>query len=325
MKIYATRCLPGTIMQDMEKRFAGHDFSYNPKDDRLPREVLLEKIQGCDAIMSMMTDTVDDAFFEAAGPQLKVVSNFAVGFDNMNLEAATRHGVYLTNTPDVLTETTGDTAWALLMAAARRLGEAERYLRSGAWDQFSPSLLLGVDVWGKTLGIFGYGRIGAAVARRAQAFKMEVIYHKRKRLPASEEAALNLRYVDKKTLLRESDFVSLHCPLTPETRHAFGPEEFEQMRKNAVIVNTARGPVIDEEALVAALKEKSIFAAGLDVYEEEPKVHPGLLDLENAFLIPHLGSATQDTRDRMAEAVMNNIGAVLKGKRPPNLLNPQAE
>ncbi len=321
MRIYATRRLPGSIMQTMSNRFQGHDFEYNPEDERLPRDVLLEKIRGCHAVMSMLTDRVDEEFFVEAGPQLIVVSNFAVGYDNMVLEDATRHGVYLTNTPDVLTETTADTAWALLMASARRLGEAERFIRSGVWKQFSPSLLLGVDVWGKTLGIFGYGRIGAAVARRAQAFKMRVIYHKRNRLSQEEEVECNLTYVDKDTLLKESDFISIHCPLTAETHHAFGAEEFKTMRRNAVLVNTARGPVVDEDALVHALKHNLLFAAGLDVYEEEPKIHPGLLECENAFLIPHLGSATQDTRDRMAEAVMNNICAALEGRQPPNLLN----
>lgn len=322
-KIFVTRPLPGEPLAPLRAAYGDEAVSFYPGEDTIPREALLAGAHGADAVLSLITERIDAAFFDAAGPQLKVVANVAVGYDNIDVPEATRRGIAITNTPGVLTETTADLAWALLLAAARRTGEAERFVRSGRWTTWSPSLLLGVDVYGKTLGIFGMGRIGEAVARRARGFGMKVLYHNRSRLPDDQEAALGAQYVDLPTLLTESDFVSLHCPLTPETRHAFGAAQFQAMKSTAVFVNTTRGPVVDEPALAAALRAGEIFAAGLDVFEEEPTVHPDLLACENAVVIPHLGSASQETRARMGAMAVANVLACLQGERPPNCLNPE--
>jgi glyoxylate reductase len=255
---------------------------------------------------------------------LRVVANYAVGYNNIDLEAATAHGVAAANTPDVLTESTADLAWAILMATARRLGEAERYLRDGQWRGWAPLLFLGVDVYGKTLGVFGMGRIGQAFARRAKGFGMRVLYTNRSRVDAAIERELGAEFVDMTTLLQESDFLSLHCPLTEETRHAFGTAEFAAMKPTACLINTARGAVVNEEALAGALEQRQLFAAGLDVFEEEPEVHPKLLACPHAVLVPHLGSSTEETRSRMGEVAAANIISRLEGKPPPNWLNPEA-
>jgi glyoxylate reductase len=252
---------------------------------------------------------------DAAGEDLKVIANMAVGYDNVDLEAAKERDIVVTNTPEVLTETTADTAFMLLLAAARRLGEAERLLRSGGWDAWGPKQLLGPDVWGKKLGLVGLGRIGQAVARRSSGFGMEVLYYDQYRNESAEEE-LGARYLELDDLLRESDFVSIHTPLTPETRHLIGERELGLMQPTAVLVNASRGPVVDEGALADALENERIFAAGLDVYEEEPKVHPKLLELENVVLAPHIGSASIETRDKMAELAAENIRAVLSGEEP---------
>jgi glyoxylate reductase len=239
----------------------------------------------------------------------------AVGYDNVNVEAAQERGIVVTNTPGVLDETTADTAFMLLLAAARRLGESERILRAGEWHWWGPKLFVGVDVWGKTLGIVGMGRIGQAVARRGRGFGMEIVYHNRSRKEDAERE-LDARYLELDGLLETADFVSVHTPLTGETRHLIGPGELEKMKPTAVLVNTSRGPVVDEGALADALADGRIFAAGLDVYEEEPRVHPKLLELENAVLAPHIGSGSQETRDRMAVLTAENIVAVLSGEGP---------
>lgn len=254
-------------------------------------------------------------------PRLRVVSNVAVGYDNVDVPACTDRGVVVTNTPDVLTDATADIAWALLLAAARRVGEGDRYLRAGKFKRWEWGLLRGVDVHGKTLGVVGGGRIGQAVARRGRGFSMELLYTSLG--PKRDfERETGARRVDLRTLLRKSDFVSINVPLSPGTRHLIGKRELALMKRTAVLVNTARGPVVDEAALVDALRRGRIFSAGLDVYEREPEVHPGLLELENVALLPHVGSATDETRRRMYETAVRNLVAALSGKRPPNPVNP---
>jgi glyoxylate reductase len=277
------------------------------------RDELLEAAKGAEGVLSNVTEKMDAEFMDAAGDGLKVIANMAVGYDNVDVDAAKERGIVVTNTPGVLDETTADTAFMLLLAAARRLGESERTLRAGNWEWWGPKLFVGVDVWGKKLGIVGMGRIGQAVARRGRGFGMEVLYHNRSRKEDAEEE-LDARYADLEELLETADFVSVHTPLTDETRHLIGPGELDKMKPTAVLVNTSRGPVVDEGALADALSEGRIFAAGLDVYEEEPVVHPKLLQLENAVLAPHIGSGSQETRDKMAVLAAENVVAVLAGE-----------
>src|ERR671924_223043 len=259
--------------------------------------------------------TVDDEVL-AAAPGLKAVCNVAVGFNNIDVAACRKRGVVVTNTPDVLTETTADFAWALLMAAARRVVEADRFARSGQWTRWQWDLLWGNDVYGKTLGIVGFGRIGRAVARRALGFNMRVLYHDTVRADAAAERELKATYMERDALLRESDFVSLHTLLIPETRHLIDERTLRLMKKTAILVNAARGPIVDEAALARALKEGWIAGAGLDVFEDEPKIHPGLLSLDNVTLAPHIASASLDTRLAMANLAVRNCVAVLEGKPP---------
>jgi glyoxylate reductase len=298
------------------------DVTIDENDFGIPRDDLLKMVIGYDALITMLTEKVDAELLAAAGPQLKIVANHAVGFDNVSLPDCTAAGVMATNTPDVLTETTADTAFALLMTAARRVGEGERFLRAGTPWIWGPLMMLGQDVHHKTIGIVGFGRIGQAVARRAKGFGMDVIYADAFQLPADVEAQTGAQRVDLDELLERADFVSIHTNLTPETRHLFGAEQFARMKDTAVLVNTSRGPVVNEAALADALEAGEIFAAGLDVFEHEPDVHPKLLGLENAVVIPHLGSATVDTRDAMGHLAVDNVFAALDGLRPPTLLNP---
>ncbi|MBI3648694.1 MAG: D-glycerate dehydrogenase [Actinobacteria bacterium] len=298
------------------------DVTIHENEFGIPREELLQVVRGRDAIITMLTEKVDAEFLSAAGPGLKIVANHAVGFDNVDLEACTAAGVMATNTPDVLTETTADTAFALIMAAARRLGEGERLLRARRPWIWGPLMMLGQDLHHKTIGIVGFGRIGQAVARRARGFGMRVLYTDAVTLPPEVEAETGAERRELDALLAEADFVSIHVNLTPETRHLFDAERFRKMKSNAVLVNTSRGPVVDEEALADALSSGEIFAAGLDVFEKEPEVNPRLLELENVVVIPHLGSATVDTRNAMGALAVENVFAALDGKRPPTLLNP---
>ena len=322
-RILVTRLIPQEGIQLLIDAFGAENVAVSPQDRPITRAELLEGVRGADALLPILTDTVDAEVMDAAGPQLKVIANYAVGYDNIDVAAATARKIAVTNTPGVLTETTADLAWSLLMAAARCLGESERYLRAGKWHSWGPQLFLGVDIHGKTLGIFGMGRIGQAMARRAHGFGMNVIYVDMVEEKARIERKLEVSFVDKPALLALSDFISIHCPLLPETRHAFGEAEFKAMKKTACLINTARGPIVDEAALARALKSGEIFAAGLDVYEDEPNVHPELLACENAILIPHLGSATQETRGKMAHIAAENIVARLKGEMPPNCVNPE--
>lgn len=322
-RVFVTRPIPEAGLRLLREAF-GDEVAVSPHDHPIERRELLHCVRGIEGLLPILTDTIDDEVLEAAGPQLRVVANYAVGFNNVDVAAATRRGVVVTNTPGVLTETTADMAWTLLMAAARRVTESERYLRAGSWKAWGPQLLLGVDIHGQTLGIFGMGRIGMAMAKRARGFNMRVIYHDLNRLSPEQEAALGVNYVDKGTLLSESDFLSIHCPLLPETVHAFGVAEFAAMKSTCVLVNTARGPIVDEAALAEALSTRRIFSAGLDVYECEPAIHPALLACENIVIVPHLGSATRATRARMAEMAASNLVAVLQGRQPPNSVNPDA-
>ena len=300
------------------------DVTVHENEFGIPRGELLEVVRGRDALITMLTEKVDAELLAASGPQLKIVANHAVGFDNIDVPACSQAGVLATNTPDVLTETTADTAFALIMAAARRLGEGERFLRARTPWIWGPLMMLGQDVHHKTIGVVGFGRIGQAVARRAKGFGMTVLYTDAVQLPAEVEAETGARRVELDELLAQADVISIHTNLTPETRHLFGREQFARMKPTAVLVNTSRGPVVDEEALAEALATGEIFAAGLDVFEKEPEVNPRLLDLENAVVIPHLGSATVDTRDAMGHLAVDNIFAALDGQKPPTLLNPEA-
>ena len=300
---------------------AGHEVDV-PTEGRLTRAELLARVGEAEGLICLLSDRVDDEVFSAA-PRLKVVANLGVGVDNIDLAAATRRGIPVTNTPDVLTETTADLGWALLMAAARRIVEADRDLRERGfpgWTFIPPHL--GVDVWGRTLGVVGLGRIGTAVAKRGRGFSMRVLYHSRTRKERAEEE-LGLEYAPLEQLLTESDFVVLTVPLTPETRHLIGARELSLMKEDGILVNIARGPVVDEAALVQALKEGAIRAAALDVFEREPEVHPELLTLRNVVLTPHIGSATWATRRAMARLAVGSVIDVLAGRRPANLVNPQ--
>ena len=279
--------------------------------------VVLQKIE-IDG--GQITDRMDAALLEKA-PHLKVIANVAVGYDNIDVPCATRLGIQVTNTPGVLTDTTADFAFALLLAAARRVAEADQFVRNGQWNEWRLDLLLGRDVHHSTLGIMGLGRIGRAVARRASGFNMKVLYWMPRRAALEVERENAATYVEKDVLLRESDFLSIHVPLNPETRHLIGKRELDQMKPTAILVNTARGPIVDEEALVHALREGRIAGAGLDVFEREPQVHPALLAMPNVVLAPHIASASIATRFRMAEMAAENLLAAVSGKVPPNLVN----
>ena len=311
-KVLVTREIPEAGLRPLE------DFDVTVLSKEPPeRGELLEAAKDAAGVLSTLTEKIDVEFMDAAGEALKVVANMAVGYDNIDLDAARERGVVVTNTPGVLDETTADTAFMLLLAAARRLGEGERIVRAGRWEAWGPKMLTGPDVWGKRLGILGFGEIGQAVARRAKGFDMEILYYNRSRKEEAERE-LGAQYLDLDELLRTCDFFSIHTPLTEETKHLIGAPEFEKMKPEAVVVNTSRGPVVDEAALAEALAETRIFAAGLDVYEEEPKVHPKLLELENVVLAPHIGSASIETRDKMAVTAGEDLRAVLRGERPKN-------
>lgn len=319
--VLVTRPIMDTPLARLRERC---DVTVHENEFGIPRDELLEVVAGRDALITMLTEQVDAALLAAAGPQLRIVANHAVGFDNVTLADCTDAGVLVSNTPDVLTETTADTAFALVLAAARRIGEGERLLRAHTPWIWGPLMMLGQDVHHKTIGIVGFGRIGQAVARRARGFGMDVLYTDAVRLPPEVEAETGAERVELPELLARADVVSIHTNLTPETRHLFGAEEFRAMKPTAVLVNTSRGPVIDEAALAVALSNGEIFAAGLDVFEREPEVTEALFELENVVVIPHLGSATVDTRDAMGHVAVDNVFAALDGTRPPTLLNPEA-
>jgi glyoxylate reductase len=318
-KVFVTRAIPDKGF-DMIKDFCDVDLW----PDEMPpgRDELLQHVHGIDGLVCLLTDTIDDEVMDAAGPRLKVISNHAVGVDNIDVNAATARKIPVGNTPDVLTDATADFAFALMMAAGRRLVEAEHYVRQGKWITWGPMLLLGVEFKGATLGLIGFGRIGKAMARRAVGFDMRVIYYD----PSEKKpnADNNAMPVGLETLLKESDFISLHTPLTPDTRHLIDSEALSKMKPNAVLINTSRGPVVDLDALYEALKERRIFAAGLDVTDPEPlPLDSPLLTLNNIIISPHIASASKTTREKMSWMAAQNVIAGLKGERLPNCVNPQ--
>jgi lactate dehydrogenase-like 2-hydroxyacid dehydrogenase len=288
-----------------------------------PRDELLRRVAGKAGVLSLLTDRVDDAFLDAAGPQLKVVANYAVGFDNIDVPACAKRGVAVGNTPGVLTDTTADLAWALLMAAGRRLPEADRYVRGGQWRTWGPMLLLGPDIHGTTIGIVGFGRIGQAVARRAQGFGMRILYHDVQQLPEDVTAPLGATYVTLEQLLAESDFISLHVNLTEDTRHLINVRTLAAMKPTAVLVNTSRGPVVDQIALADALRDGVIWAAALDVTDPEPiPMDDPLVALENCLIVPHIASASRATRGKMAAMAAANLIAGVRGEPLPTPVPP---
>ena len=319
--VLVARRLPAPAMERIESRC---DVTLYEGPGAMPRDELLKAVSGKVGAVTLLTDRVDDEFLDAAGPQLVIVANYAVGFDNIDVPACSRRGVLASNTPDVLTETTADLAWSLIMAAARRIAEGDRFLRRREGWIWGPMMMLGQDVHHKILGIVGFGRIGQALARRAKGFGMTVIYHDVYPPPAEVERELGAQFRELDDLLAEADFVSLHTNLSPETHHLINSERLHRMKPTAVLVNTSRGPIVDEAALAKALRTGQIFAAGLDVFEREPEVNPALLELENVVVIPHLGSATVDTRIAMGLLAADNLIAALEDKRPPTLIDPNA-
>lgn len=317
MKVLVTARLPEDVASLIERE---HRVEMNHEDRPMERRVLLEGIVGKEGLLCSITDRVDEELL-ACAPGLRIVANFGVGFDHIDIDAAGRRGIPVTNTPGVLTDATADTAFALILAVSRRVAEGDRMTREGRFKFWAPFLFLGRQVSGKTLGIVGMGRIGQAVARRAAGFDMRIVYHSRNRLDPVAEETLGIRYLLLDQLLGEADFVSLHVPLTLETRHLIGAKELRLMKPSAYLINTARGPVVDEAALVEALRNGQIAGAGLDVYENEPELASGLAGLQNAVLLPHVGSATVETRTKMALMAVENLLAGLRGEQPPNCLN----
>lgn len=322
-KIYVTRQLFDEAIKILRNHAEVEVF--DGVDNAIPRKLLLSKVRGVDGLLSLLTERIDTEVMDA-GKQLKVISNYAVGYNNIDVEAATERGIYVTNTPGILTETTADCAFALLMAIARRIPEADRHVRAKKWvHAWGPSMFAGFDIHSKTLGILGLGRIGSAIARRAKGFNMKIIYHDVYRREDLEEK-LGVEYMSRDDVLAEADFITLHVPLTEETHHMIGRGELQTMKKTAFLINTSRGPVVDETALHKALREGDIAGAGLDVFEREP-IDPDspLLQLDNIVLTPHIASASIETRTRMAVVAATNLVSVLQGKDPPNLVNPEVK
>ncbi len=316
-KVLVSRRIPEAAIELL----AAHcELDVNREDRPLAPAELLSRVKGCQGLVCLLRDRIDEELLSAA-PGLKVAANVAVGFDNVDLAAATRHSVRVTNTPEVLTDTTADFAFTLLMSAARRVVEADRFLREGKYTEWKMDLFLGQDVHHATLGILGLGRIGMGMARRARGFQMRVLYFDEIRAKPEAESELGLEYRERDTVLREADFLSLHVPLMPATRHTIGARELGLMKKTAILVNSSRGPVVDEQALVDALKAGRIAGAALDVFEFEPQVHPELVRMDNVVLTPHIASASVTTRTRMAVMAAENVLAVFQGRTPPNLVN----
>ena len=317
-KIYITRELPERGLKIIKEHFETEVWpEYAPP----PKKVIIEKAKNVDALATLLSDKIDAEVFDAA-PKLKIVSQLAVGFDNIDIPEATKRGIYVTNTPEVLTDTTADFAWTLLMAVARRVVEADKYVRTGQWKVgWHPAMLTGRDVFGTTIGIVGAGRIGYAMAKRAIGFDMKILFYDV--IPRPEMQKLGAKSVDLETLLTQADFVTIHVPLMKETHHLINEQRLKLMKKTAYIINNSRGPVVDEKALYKALKEKWIAGAGLDVFEQEPTpVDNPLLKLDNIVVAPHISSASLETRSRMAEMVAGNLVDFFEGKKPPNLVNP---
>jgi glyoxylate reductase len=318
-KVLFTRRIPDAGFDILENEV---DMDVYEEDRPISNQELLDRIKGKDGLYCLLSDMIDSEVINAAGDSLKIISNYAVGYNNIDVAFATEKGVMVTNTPGALREATADLSWALIMAVARRIPESDRFMREGKFLGWSPKLMLGHEVYGKTMGIIGLGDIGSAVARRAKGFNMRILYHSRTRKTELEEE-LGAVKVELDDLLRESDFISLHVPLTAQTRHLIGKREINLMKDTAIVVNLARGEVIDEKALVEALRERRIAGAGLDVFENEPKLSPGLAELDNVVLTPHTGSATFQSRDTMAVMAARDLLSGLSGKSPINLVNPE--
>jgi glyoxylate reductase len=316
--IYITRPLP---VQGLDL-LSECSVEMNNVDRGLTKEELLAKIKDRDAVL-VVSNTIDEEICRAVKSKCKIFANYGVGYNNIDVEGATRQGIYVTNTPDVVTDATADLTWTLLLATARRMIECDTFVRSGK-KSWSPMNLVGTQVTGKTLGIIGGGRIGQAVARRAQGFKMKVIYTDVQKMPAFEAVTAG-QFVDMDTLLKSADFISVHVPLLPSTRHLLGANEFKLMKKTAILINAARGPIIDEKALVEALRKGQFAGAGLDVFEQEPDLMDGLSELSNVVLAPHVGTSTTETRIEMVVVCARNMIAALSGQIPPNCLNPEAK
>jgi len=318
MRVFIIRRIFPEALLLLEKHGIDYEMHTGPP---LEKSKLITKVRDVEGLICLLSDRIDREVLEA-GKKLEIVANVAVGYDNIDVEAATELKIMVTNTPGVLTEATADLTFGLVLAVARRIVEGDKLMREGRFSGWELDLLLGTDVHGKTLGVVGFGRIGQAVARRAHGFGMEVLYYNRSPKPEAERE-LSVEFVPFEELLQRSDFISIHLPLTPETRHLFTAREFKLMKPTAFLINVARGPIVDEEALVQALKAREIAGAALDVFEDEPRVHPGLTKMENVVLTPHIGSAGRETRVRMALMAIENVIAALSGRRPPNLVNPE--
>ncbi|RLF51610.1 MAG: D-glycerate dehydrogenase [Thermoplasmata archaeon] len=318
MKIFVTRKIPEAGLDLLRKE---HEVEVNPYDRVLTKEEIIQGLKGKDGLLCLLTDTIDEEVINSE-PRLKMIANYAVGYNNIDVKAATKKGIPVSNTPGVLTDTTAEMAWALLFSTARRIVEGDRFTRAGRFKGWSPMLMLGQDVTGKTLGVVGAGRIGTAFALKSKGFNMKVLYVNTKKNVTLEQE-LNAEKVELDRLLKDSDFVSLHVPLVKSTYHLIGEKELRMMKKTAVLINTSRGPVVDEKALIKALKNRWIFAAGLDVYEHEPEIPDELKKLDNVVLQPHSASATFETRTRMAVTAAENMLIGLKGEIPPNCVNPE--
>ncbi|MBI4777266.1 MAG: D-glycerate dehydrogenase [Deltaproteobacteria bacterium] len=319
--VFVTRRLPRGAMNVLEEQF---DLESNSYDRVLTRGELLDRVRGKDGLLPLLTDRIDGEVLDAAGPRLKIVANYAVGYNNIDVGAATSRKIAVTNTPGVLTDTTADLAMALLLAVTRRIVVSDAYARAGKYTSWAPELLLGVDVHHKTLGIFGLGRIGYALAKRAGGFDMRILYHNTHRADPEMERRVGAEYVSKERLLEQSDFISIHMPFNKDTHHFIGADELAAMKRTAFLINTARGELIDEKALVKALQKGLIAGAGLDVFENEPRIEPGLTQMENVVILPHIGSASIETRTKMGLVAAENLIALLvHGTRPPNCLNPE--
>ncbi len=319
-KVLLTRRLPAGGMNLLSQHF---DLDVNPLDEAMPHHSIAESISDKEGLACLLTDDIDSEIIQKAS-NLKIIANYAAGYNNIDLAAVNKMKIPVTNTPDVLTEATADLTMGLLISVARRIVEGDKYIREGRFGGWAPELLLGSDVHGKTLGIIGMGRIGRAVAKRAHGFGMAVLYYDKKRLPEDLEKRIDIQYSEAMQLLSESDFVSIHAPLTDDTRHFISVKELKAMKRTAYLINVARGAIVDEGALVEALGNGNIAGCALDVYENEPVVMPALLQMPNAILVPHIGSASLETRTKMALMVVENLVAVLiDNKRPPNIVNPE--
>jgi glyoxylate reductase len=318
-KVFSTHPLFEAPRKMLDEHF---EVDYWSRPERPPRAELLRRVADKEALVCLLTEKINDELL-AAAPKLRIVANVAVGFDNIDVPACTRRRVVASNTPGVLDETTADFAWTLLMAIARRVLEGDQLVRSGQWTGWNLDQLCGGDVWGKTLGLLGFGRIGRAVARRTRGFQMRVIYNDAVRAPAEVEKELNVEFLERDQVLAEADFISVHVPLLPETRHLISAPQLARMKRTAYLINTSRGPVVDEAALLAALEAGQIAGAALDVHEKEPQVHPGLTKRADVILTPHIASASVETRTRMATIAAENVIAVFAGRRPPTALNPE--